>query len=584
MQKIKWVQVLILLLCLSADLVVIAQNATNDVGRFSGDLQFNAKLYVTDTLLGANIGANSTPFYDYLKSSSDAWLRLNYNKGDFGMGIRFDMYNNSDIFTGGLTEVNGLGIGNWYIRQKIQKLTIQGGYIYDQFGSGTTFRAYENRPLAIDNALVGLMGKYELTNDLTVKVIAGKQKNLPAFVNPDRRFVNVYEPFIKGASLEGFFSFNKEAKEEGGKGLNMSFVPGISFVNRTLDIASVELLAGQINKQDEPFYPLFNTNAFSIYNTLNIGNVNVYLEYAGKSDDTMTDPFKPVNRFFRDKGRVLFGSVSYSQKGFGVTVQAKRTKNFEFRTTPLQTMNQGLINFLAPQTRQNSLRLLARYNSNTQLLDEMSHQVDLTYSPSKKVTFHFNWSDVRNTDDGTPVYDFFGDEKILFRELYLDAKIKLPNRNKLLVGIQMVDYNQRVFETKPAGTDNVNTFTPFAEFTWKIDRKKSIRVETQYMLTKRNYVLFGKDDPYPDKEQDLGDWLYGLVEYNVAPKYSISVSDMYNVPSKVHYYDFSASYTNKTNRFALGFVRQVQGIICTGGVCRFENAFSGVKFNLTSSF
>ncbi len=581
MQEFKWGILFSLLLCLLGDLTVWAQPVTDTPGRFSGDLQFEGRIYVTDTLLGADIGANSTPFYDYLKTSGDAWLRLNYTKGDLGMGIRFDMYNNSPLFTGAITEVNGIGIGNWFIRQKVQKMTLQAGYIYDQFGSGVTFRSYENRPLAIDNALVGIMAKYELTENISLKGIAGKQKDLFAFVDPNRSFINVYGPFIKGLNVEGYYSLSDKT----GEGVLMTLLPGASFVNRTIDIASMDILAAQINKQDEPFFPSFNTYAYSIYNTLNYKDFTLYLEYAGKTDDTMTDPFEPVNRFFLDDGHVFFGSLSYSRKGFGVTVQAKRIKNYEFRTTPLQTINQGLVNFLPPQTRQNSLRLLARYNANTQLLDEMAHQIDLLYSPKKGIVFNFNWSDVRNTNDGTPVYDFFGDENILFREVYLDCMIKLPKRKwKLLTGVQMVDYNQRIFESKPEGTDNVNTLIPFTEFTWKLDRRKSIRAELQYMWTKRNYVLFGKDDPKPDKEQDLGDWLYGLVEFNMAPKFSISVSDMYNLPSKVHYYDFSASYTNRTNRFALGFVRQVQGIICTGGVCRFENAFSGVKFSVTSSF
>jgi hypothetical protein len=38
------------------------------------------------------------------------------------------------------------------------------------------------------------------------------------------------------------------------------------------------------------------------------------------------------------------------------------------------------------------------------------------------------------------------------------------------------------------------------------------------------------------------------------------------------------------NRITLGYVRQVEGINCTGGVCRLEPAFNGVKATLTSSF
>ncbi len=534
-----------------------SQNDTKDIGRFSGDLQFDGRVYVSDSA----INAVGTPFFDYLKSSADSWLSLNYSRDQLSMGVRFDMFNNSPIFTGGITEANGVGIGMWYIRQKIQKLTVQAGYIYDQFGSGTTFRAYENRGLAIDNPLIGISGKYELTKDITIKGVAGKQKDFRSFVNPDRRFVNTYAPFIKGVNAEGFFNLSDK----------FSIAPGASFVNRTLDQGSMDVIAGEINKQpvETRFLPKYNNYAYSVYNTFNISDFAVYLEYAAKSADVMRNL---ENSLFQSTGQVMYGSVSYSRKGFGVNIAVKKTENFEFRTSPLETFNDGIINFLPPQTKQNSYRLLSRYNHNTQLLDELGYQVDFIFKPIKSLTFNANFSNVENEDE------------LLFREIYLDCKIRVPKTKwKLLVGIQAVDYNQRVYEVKP-DADYVQTLTPFAEFTWKLDRKKSIRTELQYMKTKRDYDVFGKDDPKPDKEQDLGDWLYGLVEFNVAPKYSISVSDMYNLPSELHYYDFSASYTNKTNRFSVGYVKQVQGIICTGGVCRFENAFSGVKVGITSSF
>ena len=528
-----------------------------DLGSFSGDLQLNGKIYVPDSA----INAVGTPFFDYLKSSADSWLSLNYSRSGLDLGLRFDMFNNSDIFSGGLSEANGVGIGMWYIRKRIEKLTMQAGYIYDQFGSGTTFRAYENRGLAIDNPLVGMRLEYDLTNNFSLKAIAGKQKDYRAFVDADRRFVNVFPSFIKGINAEGFFPI----------GDKITISPGVSLVNRTIDKESMDIIANEINKQDlaSRFYPKYNTFAYSAYSTIRISDFSFYLEYAGKSEDVL----RAINtQLYASGGQIFFGSASYSRKGFGINVQAKKTENFDFRTTPLETLNNGLVHFLPPQTRQNSLRLLTRYNHNTQLLDEFGYQVDVTFKPKKGLTFTANYSSVENENEQ------------LFRESYIDCEVRIPKKKwKVLAGLQMVDYNQKIYEEKPEA-DNVNTLSPFTEFTWKFDRKKSLRVELQYMMTKRDYKLFGKEDPKPDKEQDLGDWLYGLVEFNVAPKYSISVSDMYNMPAKLHYYDISASYTNKANRFSMGYVKQVQGIICTGGVCRFENAFSGFKASITSSF
>ena len=48
-------------------------------------------------------------------------------------------------------------------------MKLTGGYIYTQFGTGLTFRSYEERPLGIDNALVGLEVDYHLTENWTVK-------------------------------------------------------------------------------------------------------------------------------------------------------------------------------------------------------------------------------------------------------------------------------------------------------------------------------------------------------------------------------------------------------------------------------
>jgi len=106
------------------------------------------------------------------------------------------------------------------------------------------------------------------------------------------------------------------------------------------------------------------------------------------------------------------------------------------------------------------------------------------------------------------------------------------------------------------------------------------------MITNRNEKLTGKEIK---KTQDEGDWLFGLVEFNIAPKWSFSISDMYNLGNpdealRVHFPIYFIGYTAGANRFTASYAKQVDGIICTGGVCRFEPAFSGVKFTMSSSF
>ena len=135
----------------------------------------------------------------------------------------------------------------------------------------------------------------------------------------------------------------------------------------------------------------------------------------------------------------------------------------------------------------------------------------------------------------------------------------------------------------------METFTPYFDFLYKIDRKKAIRFESQYMMI--------GDDIKADSKQDYGSWLFGLVEFTVAPHWTFTISDMYNIdPGKqspsdatgekldVHYPRFDIYYTNKSNRFSLSYVKQVEGVVCSGGICRLEPAFSGVKMTVNSSF
>jgi hypothetical protein len=118
------------------------------------------------------------------------------------------------------------------------------------------------------------------------------------------------------------------------------------------------------------------------------------------------------------------------------------------------------------------------------------------------------------------------------------------------------------------------------DVTYKINRKNSVRVEAQYLLSN-------------DYE---GDWMAALVEFNMAPKWSIFVSDMYNHQrvewrenhhnqvDKLNYYSIGASYTEGRTRAQLSYGRNRAGMVCSGGVCRYSPAYTGLNLMLSTSF
>ncbi|HIF15111.1 MAG TPA: hypothetical protein EYQ86_07285, partial [Bacteroidetes bacterium] len=136
-----------------------------------------------------------------------------------------------------------------YIRKSLKKLTITGGNIYEQIGSGVAFRAYEDRGLGIDNSLFGIHLKYAMNENWSVIGMSGRQKNRFEF----------YEPIITASKVEGYLKFDDDLK----------MVPGLGIMNRALDESSMTSIVTQINSYDleDRFYPKYNVYAGSFYNT-----------------------------------------------------------------------------------------------------------------------------------------------------------------------------------------------------------------------------------------------------------------------------------------------------------------------------
>ncbi len=95
--------------------------------------------------------------------------------------------------------------------------------------------------------------------------------------------------------------------------------------------------------------------------------------------------------------------------------------------------------------------------------------------------------------------------------------------------------------------------TPYIDYLYKFDQKKSLRTEVQYMST----------------EQDYGSWLYGLAEFSISPHWLFELSDMYNIAptvkedgkegEKLHYPTAGVVYSAGSTRYSLRYVKQVEG-------------------------
>lgn len=530
--------------CISTSLA-IAQ------GTIRGDLMMNTAFYDYDPRLG-QFGTNTTQYFNE-KSSTEAWLFLNYNYKGYDFNLRYDLFHNSPLLNP-QEAFTQQGVPFYNVSKSFGNLEVTMGSFYDQFGSGILFRAFEDRVIGLDFAMQGVRLKYQFKNGITIKGFSGKQKN---------RF-GQHPQVVQGLNIEG------------GKFGKVSFSYGAAALKRTLDFSNdiQKNIVPTINsyKLKDRFIPAINTYGGQLYGTVTYKNLMLQLDLAAKTPEAI---FNENQRLVNRPGYYGTAALSYSTKGFGINVTGKYSEYFAMRTSPYTALSPivvGTISYLPPINRQNTYRLPARYSPAVQELGEIGIMADVNYAINRKNVFNLNYSYIEAP--------FLEGEK-LFEEVFFTYRKKFSRKVKATFGYQNVFYNQAVYEGKPPSTPDVMTHTPFVEFQVKLPKKKSIRTELQYLRT----------------DQDLGDFAFALVEFNIAPKWSFSVSDMVNTDPReetrnavveegeiVHYPTFFVAYTQEQTRLTAGYIKQVEGVVCTGGVCRLEPAFSGFRFSLTTNF
>ena len=217
--------------------------AQEDKGTFNGNFSSNTQFFRQDDRIGAN-----TELYKRQLVGSEAWLSTNYTQKGLTLQARFDLFNNSNLYDPS-TAYTGSGIGYWSIIKEIDNIQITGGYFYEQFATGTVFRAFEDRALGLDYAIQGVRVKYTPFKDFKIKAFTGKQKF---------RF-GIRDQVMRGANAEWSWHNKKET---------FGWEPGSSILNRTIDNGTMPTIVNIINDQPgiNQFYPKYNVYLFNFYN------------------------------------------------------------------------------------------------------------------------------------------------------------------------------------------------------------------------------------------------------------------------------------------------------------------------------
>ena len=539
-----------LLLCTGATYAQSIQN-----GSLHGNFQSNSQVYYEDANMG--ITADDLPDESFLTNS---FANLIYTADNFSAGIRYEAYQNALL--GFDKRYNGEGITYRFVQFKKDGLDVIVGNFYEQFGSGMILRAYEERNLGYDNAFEGVRLKYSPVKGIYLKSLVGKQ----------RLYFDKAEGIVRG--IDGEFSINE------------------IFENMTDSKTQIYIGASFVSKFQKDLDPIFNlpenVGSWASRLSVNHGKWNFGAEYVHKYNDPSA-----TNNFIFKEGQALLVNASYSKRGIGFSLAAKRIDNMSSNSDRNLKGQEVSVNYLPALTKQHAYTLATIYPYGTIANGEMGLQAELNYKVKKGsklggkygMGLLVNFSNVygihkEQIDENTPIdatgtlgynSDFFkvGDEKY-FQEFSLELSRKINRKLKLIGTYINTHYNsERIVGYEYHGMIKANIL--IFETQYKIKSKHSIRTEIQHLSTKEHE----------------GNWAMGLVEYTISPHYFFAIQNLYNYgneTNKVHYPNVSAGYTKGTTRFALGYGKQRQGIFCVGGVCREVPKSNGISLSITTSF
>ncbi len=529
--------------------------AQPNLGEIHGNFQTDVQYYNTDTIIGAPIVPE--------KVLMNGFANINYTRDNFMCGVRYESYLNA--LQGFDTRYKGNGFGFRFATFTKDNLTVTAGNFYEQFGSGLILRSFEERTLGIDNALDGLRLKYAPISGIYLKGFIAKQ----------RFFFGQGEGIVRG--FDGEININELSEKLAQAKLKI--IVGGSFVSKY--------------QQDNDIVYKLPENVGSGGGRLKVsyGKFTINGEYVYK----INDPSIFNNFIYKDGNATLLG-ISYSQKGLGINLGAKRIDNMSFRSDRTATGNNLMINFLPALTKQHSYNLAASiYPYASQPNGEVSFQGDVIYTIKKDTwlggkygtTINVNYSEVHDinrevVNDTTSLLepytlgyrsDFFkiGD-RVFFKDFNIEITRKISKKWKTILFYTNQVYNLDVVQGHP-GEPMVYSNIAVADITYKLNASNAIRFEVEGLFTK----------------QDMGDWAAALLEYTYAPHWSVAVLDQYNYGNpetvkQIHYFTGNITYTKNSNRISIGYGRQRAGLLCIGGVCRIVPASNGLTLSVSSSF
>ena len=525
-------------------LVLPLAGAAQDWGRVTGSLESNSIYYLDDAVVGKPASS----------WGSNNYLKLDWSKGSFGAGLQAEYY--PEPLAGYPSELKGAGLTGLYASWNGALAEVTAGSFFEQVGSGLLLRTWEDRELGLNNTLMGGRIAFHTPNrGLSVKIFGGA---------PKYGLWPTANTAVAGGdlSLDLLPLFGVESEH--------SIVLEGSVTDRfTRNVEDNIALLAKTGGFDVPGQvPGWSGRLQYAY-----GGFSLKGEYVGKGPDFYAEHLPKSREAYRLKGgNAQIVELNYAVGSFSAALTLRRLENMTSRIflTAQSPSPANTLNYL-PSLCMQQTYMLAGLNPYVTYADgEAGFQGDIYYRFRRGsalggkygMKFHVGGSWINALPCALPDRDV---PYLAYRDINIDLERAWSRKFRTILFVSIQENSPTHGNRKATDAQNVFVLDGLYRFT----RTASVRVELQYLYS----------------QELTRDWMAGLVELSFAPHWSVSLSDMYNHgDTRVHYYNLGVSYAYNSFSVSLNAGRNREGMVCSGGVCRWQPAYKGISLRLQWSF
>ncbi len=454
------------------------------------------------------------------------------------------------------------GISRRFIEYNNEDLYLRAGNSSALFGRGLALNLFENRSLAYDTWMDGIIIKYK--SELFNASILGGRIDFRDSVNVVRN--EIYR--IRGGNFE-LSPFNE---------INI----GAAYIYAEGIIPQGAASSGIPAKNIKAEIP-------ELYLNINLRNLSFYLDWSRKWTNVLNET--------TSSGWGLYSSVSYLGEGFGITLDYKNYSfdildpygryDFSRATRMLPFQNPPIVQ------KEHSYTLLTRPLHEVNFNDEVGFQLDAFCSFNEKTTLNFNtsissihrsymlnedgltFSEVKRNDDFLPSFkkEFFPYYEIFIEgEHYYNASSAI----RLAAAVR-----EKTFFNEFSG-DGSSTVT----------RSFVIPLQIQHLFSEKYSLTFQSEHEWVNEKFNETDQKYFnhlitfinsfFLKLTATIRFEYTTSEI-DISERKNWITGELGYRfGQSHVITASYGRERGGLICSNGVCKYIQPFEGFRLSVLS--